>query len=104
MASGSDFKNKAFERQTLSGDACIIPALKNLSVIIIPESLNVIEAEAFMGIDAEAIIIPNGCGSIGNKAFADCNSLIFVSIPEETRVAENAFDGCEYVMVWRYDQ
>ena len=53
-----------------------------------------IEAEAFSGIAAEAVIIPEGCLTIGSKAFADCPNLKYAQIPANTSYAEDAFDGC----------
>lgn len=66
------------------------------SVLTLPDSLTVIEAEAFAGMSAEKVVLPAGVTGIGSRAFADCASLRTVVIPGETiAIADDAFDGCE---------
>ena len=66
-----------------------------LDSLHLPASLNTIEAEAFANLDCQAVFIPEGCTSIGERAFADCSQLYYVRIPSDvTEVAENAFEGC----------
>lgn len=63
--------------------------------IILPSSINVIEAEAFMNTDVEKVVIPDGCTTIGSKAFADCADLVVIYMPDSvTSIATSAFDGC----------
>lgn len=60
----------------------------------LPADLTAIEAGAFIGADAEMVIIPAGCTSIGSRAFANMPNLRYVQLPEGTSVAEDAFAGC----------
>ncbi len=76
-----------------------IPALRYLDVLRLPESLNSISEEAFAGISAEAIIIPDGCTEIGSKAFMNCRNLIYVRIPAGVTVPDDAFTGCPEVII-----
>ena len=64
-------------------------------VLTLPAGLITIEEEAFSGLPCEAVIIPDGCTSIGPRAFADCASLVYAEIPSSViSIAEDAFDGC----------
>ena len=64
-------------------------------VYTLPSALKEIDEEAFSGSNATVIVIPDGCQSIGVKAFAGCNSLTRVVIPASvTSIAGDAFDGC----------
>ena len=54
---------------------------KTLKALSLPSDLTVIEAEAFAGLPIEAVIIPDTCKTIGSRAFADCEDLLYVSIP-----------------------
>ena len=58
-----------------------------------PEDLTRIEANAFEGIDAEAIVVPAGCEYIGDRAFANCPNLVYVSYPESATLAGDPFAG-----------
>lgn len=72
-----------------------IPALRNMNVLYLPSSLKQIEDEAFAGLGCQAVIIPDGCKTIGEYAFKDCRQLIYVLIPSSVDdYPENAFEGC----------
>ncbi len=74
--------------------------VKDMVYITLPADLKIIEEEAFAGATFEAVIIPDGCTSIGSRAFADCPNLVYVRIPASvTSIAEDAFEGCEQVVV-----
>ncbi len=66
-----------------------------LDSLHLPAFLNTIVAEAFANLDCQAVFVPEGCTSIGERAFADCSQLYYVRIPTSvTEVAGNAFEGC----------
>lgn len=78
-----------------------IPPLNELSILYLPEDIEAIEAEAFSNTDCEAVIIPEGCITIGEKAFADCKNLLYLRLPSSIEtVAEDAFDGCDNATVF----
>lgn len=79
----------------------VIPALKDMSVIRLPSMLEAIEEEAFEGLACEAIIVPNGCTSIGSHAFRNCKNLKYIRIPAGVEIASDAFEGCENVVIDR---
>lgn len=62
-------------------------------ILYLPEDLTRIEANAFEGIDAEAIVVPAGCEYIGDRAFANCPNLVYVSYPESATLAGDPFVG-----------
>lgn len=62
-------------------------------ILHLPEDLTRIEANAFEGIDAEAIVVPAGCEYIGDRAFANCPNLVYVSYPESATLAGDPFAG-----------
>lgn len=79
-----------------------IPALQDLDVLRLPRHLKTIEPEAFYGLNCEAVILPDGCETIGAKAFSDCKKLIYVFIPASVvHIADNAFDGCGDLLIDR---
>ena len=66
----------------------------------LPASLPVIEEEAFAGIDATTVVIPEGTESIGSRAFADCDALRYIVIPDGlSNIAEDTFDGSLVIFV-----
>lgn len=94
------FTNDVFTIQHAPGGT--IPSLGTLSVLRLPANLTVIEEEAFTGLSCQAVILPEGCTTIGSGAFASCTELLYVLIPESvTSIASDAFDGCDLVVVDR---
>ncbi len=70
---------------------------------VTPDSLRIIENEAFRDIDAKVVRITDDVTSIGNLAFAD-SSLQQIIIPASvTEIADNAFDGCGEFVVFCYE-
>ena len=62
---------------------------------MLPEAANVIEDEAFAGISAASVWIPDGCASIGAGAFKSCPNLEKVRIPASvTSIGAGAFLSC----------
>ena len=79
-----------------------IPALSEINVLRLPANLKEIEEEAFESLPCEAVIIPDGCTTIGSRAFAYCTNLMYVRIPASvTSIAEDAFEGCARVRIDR---
>lgn len=66
-----------------------------LSVIRIPEGVQIIEKESFCHTAAVFIVIPNGCKEIESRAFAGNADLRWVLIPSSVQqIAEDAFADC----------
>lgn len=66
----------------------------------LPENVSVIEEEAFAGISAAIVILPESCREIQSRAFADNSSLEYVYIPATvTSIASDAFEGCPEVII-----
>ena len=77
--------------------------VRNIVYVTLPANLKSIEEEAFAGSAFEGVIIPEGCESIGSRAFADCPNLVYIKIPATvTDIAADAFDGCGEVTIDRY--
>lgn len=67
--------------------------------LTLPASLKTIESEAFIGTNVEMVVIPDGCTTIGSKAFAGCTDLTLVYIPDSVAsIATDAFSGSSNVM------
>lgn len=68
---------------------------------ILPINLTSIDEEAFMGIDAEVVLVPESCISIGARAFADCPNLRYVIVPDldAIDVAADALEGTDAMFV-----
>ena len=92
------FASEAFTMQEREGGS--IPALHTLSVPSFPESLTEIEEEAFEHTPFQAVILPETVNSIGNRAFANCQNLVYVYIPESiTSIPTDAFADCPNVII-----
>ena len=63
--------------------------------LILPSDLTQIEDGAFEGISARVVIISDHVQHIGSRAFANCEMLTEVYIPDAiTYIAPDAFEGC----------
>ncbi len=72
------------------------------SVLTLPADTLHIGDESFSGCACETVVIPDGCVSIGKRAFANCESLAYVVIPASvTSIDDSAFDGCDNVLIER---
>ena len=66
-----------------------------LPVTVLPSSLRALEEEAFANVPVQIVELPEGCQSIGSRAFADCAQLRGVRIPASvTSISDDAFAGC----------
>ena len=92
------FLNPAFEKQNRE---VTIPALSKLRTLRLPLDTVTVAAEAFAGTACQTVILPEGCASIGSRAFADCTQLLYIHVPEEIEVADDAFAGCVNAVIDR---
>ena len=66
----------------------------------LPAELREIEAEAFLGLAAEHVVLDSNVEAIGARAFADCVSLYRIDIPASvTSIDPTAFDGTHVTIV-----
>ena len=76
--------------------------VRNAFILQLPAGLQRIEPEAFAGSACEVVIIPDGCPSIGAKAFANCTRLIRIILPSrDVQIAGDAFEGSDNVTFFR---
>ena len=70
----------------------------------LPEEIESIAPGTFEGIAARIVIIPDGCESIGSRAFANCRNLTQVYIPASVKsdedIAADAFAGCGHLYLY----
>ena len=70
------------------------------NVLRLPAQLGEIEVEAFEGVFARTVVIPDGTTSIGSRAFANCVNLKYVEIPDSvTSIAGDAFAGSDVTFI-----
>lgn len=80
--------------------ASMTVTVRDALVLKLPSGLIEIEDEAFSGSACEVVIIPEGCTTIGEKAFANCKKLIRVIVPASVKnYPVNAFEGCNEDLV-----
>lgn len=88
----------AFQVAQASGAVCV--PVDGEAELVLPEDVRRIEQEAFMGIDATTVRIPDGATQIDSGAFRDNPQLLLVHIPASvTDIAADAFDGCPRVVI-----
>lgn len=65
------------------------------SVFVLPEGLQEIEAEAFLGdTSIQNVVVPRSVEKIGSRAFADCKGLQQISLANpDLSIADDAFSG-----------
>jgi hypothetical protein len=74
------------------------------NVMRLPAGLKVVEDEAFAGVAAEAVVIPEGTEEIGAKVFAESVTLRYVQIPESVKTIDgNAFFESNITIVCEED-
>ncbi len=71
---------------------------KEFTEVIIPDTVEIIGANAFNGCyNLENAIIPNGVTSIGAEAFCNCTSLATVNLPDSiTSIGNSAYKNTAY--------
>ena len=67
---------------------------------ILPAAITTVEAEAFEGISASGVRIPEQCAIIGDYAFRNCPNLTQIEIPKDCQLGKDVFDGCGLVYVY----
>ncbi len=68
---------------------------------ILPYGLKEIEDEAFCGIFAQSIRLPESLNNIGHRAFASCLNLRQIIIPQSVvDICDDAFEGCNGLTVF----
>lgn len=88
-------KNKAYQLFELVP----VELEMNEADFVLPEDLTEIEESAFEGIDAKIVYVPDNCASIGTFAFRN-SSVKQIRIPANCLIEEDAFTGCERVIVF----
>lgn len=73
--------------------SCKVQVVTGLKGLTLPTSLTEIEDDAFSGIEAEYVVIPDTVTGIGTGAFADNKALQFVNIPDSLTPGSDAFAG-----------
>ena len=68
-------------------------------VLELPADLKTIGANAFRGVAAQAVTVPDGCTSIGAGAFSNCPNLAEVTLPAGVTIADDAFSGSADVFI-----
>ena len=73
--------------------------------LILPEQLEVIEEEAFMGdISITEAVIPDSVSRMGDRAFAQCTNLTTITFPPtEISFGMDVFDGCSSLVIYCYE-
>ena len=66
---------------------------------ILPSDLTEIKEEAFIGIHAVIVSVPETCTKIGAYAFSN-SSVAQIKIPEKCEICKDVFAGCKYVYIY----
>ena len=77
-------------------DSCAFEDCKELTSVVIPNTVTRISWDAFSGCTGlTSIVIPNSVTEIGNQAFRGCTGLTNIIIPESVKKIDlSAFAGC----------
>lgn len=77
-------------------------SLDGLKRLTLPAFMKVIGEEAFANTSVQAVILPAGCRRIERRAFADCEQLRYVFLPEGIEfIAEDAFEHSDVILVYQ---
>ena len=70
----------------------------------LPTGTTTIGVEAFSGIAAQYVQLPESVTTIGSKAFTNCPNLMVIYIPDScTSIAADAFDGVSALIIYCHD-
>ena len=75
---------------------CGCAVAEEIPTLALPSMLQIIEEEAFCGnLSIGKVVVPDGTTEIRSRAFAD-SSLVAIELPDSlTRIADDAFEGCD---------
>ena len=77
-------------------------SLDGLKQLTLPAFMTVIGEEAFANTGAQAVILPAGCRRIERRAFADCERLEYVFLPNGMEfIAEDAFEHSDVMLIYQ---
>lgn len=66
----------------------------NGETVTVPQGVERIADNAFVGCNIKKVILPKGIITIGDNAFKDCSSLMEINLPEGlSKIGTNAFEG-----------
>ena len=71
-----------------------VPPAFSSAEFTLPDDLTRAEENAFEGIKAVSVYVPDSCEEIGAYAFKDCTSLLRIRLPQNCDIDGSAFDGC----------
>ena len=93
IPSSVNYKGKEY---TVKGiDRCAFFQDKELTSVIIPNTVEVIGTQAFSCTNLQEIIIPNSVRKIKNSAFENCANLVNITIGNSvTKIETATFQGC----------
>ena len=80
-------------------DRGIIYYVYTADILTLPSALTIIESEAFAGISAEKVVVPDGCRSIATGAFSSCPNLREISIPSTCTLEDNAVPSAVTIII-----
>ena len=71
---------------------------KTITSIIVPNTVNFIEASAFSYSNIASVTLPETIETIGNEVFMSCHRLESIAIPNSvTELRYGAFQGCDHL-------
>ena len=93
---------RGYEHNHIEFHIPVVDDVDDLATLVLPGNLVTIGEGAFEGGRFERVIVPEGCESIGPRAFANCEKLVIIQIPDSvTYIAGDAFEGSWNVRVER---